>query len=140
MGTHKITYNPVQRVEDLDMGMKTIINKFQFNFLYISHGNKSFPISEIQELNSNNIETVDKILELRSQKVRSKILKIGQKRKIFLLFGKEFTRVWFSFTHNKKKIIEKEMVCIYIPGLKFCPGLYEITKTFISNNDQNRLN
>ncbi|MCI5050913.1 MAG: hypothetical protein MRY57_01240 [Candidatus Pacebacteria bacterium] len=139
MGVHKISYRPIQKVENIDEGMKTIINDYQFEHVYVGQRQKSFPVTEIQELHENNLETVETILGLRSKKVREKILLLARERKIYLLFGREFKRVWKSFVFNKKQIIEKQFVCIYIPGLSICPGIYEMTKDFQSlvRNPQN---
>jgi len=128
MRLHKTTYSVIQKVENLDTGMMNIINSHNFHYLYVRKRNKSFPILKIEELNPDNLSTLEKILELRSAKIRSKILSLGQKRKIFLLFGNEFTKSWNNTFQGKRKIIEKKLVCIYIPGFKLCPGIYEIVQ------------
>lgn len=130
MSLHKISYKPLQKVENIDLGMRTIINKHRFPYLYLLKRHKSFPIINIQEINEHNYIMINKIVELLDQVKRRILLSLIQKKKVFLLFGYEFVRVFNSYPTNRIKKIRKEVVCLYIPGLSFCPGMYEMTTNY----------
>lgn len=111
---------------ELDEGMLNLINKGYNNIVYLKGKLKSFYISEVQKINKGNFETLNIILDFRNSHVREKILNQIQKTSVYILYGDELVREIENPCLNKKRTITREVVCLYIHGCKFCPGIYYI--------------
>jgi len=123
MGAHKITYYPTQKIEDIDKGMMTLINRGMFQPLYLRKRQKS-----IQRLDEKTLPVIEKIFEFREKKVKEKILNHIQKNAVFIISTNQTLLQRINYSKNIEHIITKEIICIYVVGMKFCPGLYEITE------------
>lgn len=111
---------------ELDEGMLNLINKGYNNIVYLKGKVKSFYISEVQKVNDGNFETLNIILDFRDTNVRKKILNRMQKSSVYILYGDESVIEKINPTKMKKLTITREVVCLYIKGCSFCPGIYYI--------------
>lgn len=83
--------------------------------------------NEVQEINSGNIDIMEDILSIRTPEVqkiiRRKISETKVHEKIILFFA---TDKIFSKRKGflEKKYRKKELVFMFIPGLRFLPGMF----------------
>lgn len=108
---------------EIDEGMFHLINKGYNTSVYLRGEEKSFYIKEAQKLNAGNYETLIIILNFRDKKVRDKIWDIIKNGSVYILYGKEYKKKKKNYFHNQEIITTKRIVCLYISGCNFCPGI-----------------
>lgn len=116
----KATIYPSTPIDEGMINLMSLYKKFR-KIIYLKGSLKSFYAKDIQKINAGNHEIMYMILDIRQNTVRKKIIDRLQNDKSYLIFGTE-QKIKYKNSYSKI-IIKKNIVCLYIPGLNFYPGI-----------------